>query len=328
MLASLFKKTTSQSPMLLGIEMSPQGIALAEIDHSTAPPRLLQCHFLEVPKGIKAVDVLAGYVHQHTLQRHACSVVLHPSQYQLIFVDRPEEIPDEELAEALRWRIKDLIQIPVSEAIIDFVSLPDDAFRGRMQMVYVAIAQQKFIQEMIETIKYAGLDLHAIDIAEMALRNLALLLPTQERGFGIIHMENDGGMINLMERDALYLSRRGESGLLSLKKKEEPAAPEPDPAFPVFATMATANPADALLLELQRSLDYYESQLGKGGVGSLYFTPTESDLPTQHLSERLGLPVSELHLGQYLQIPDDFPKALQQRCIRAIGAALRRKESS
>ncbi|WP_027389737.1 hypothetical protein [Chrysiogenes arsenatis] len=326
MLSSLFKKTSSQSPTLLGIEISPQGVALAEIDHSTTPHRLSHCQFHPLAKGEKAVDVLAKHVQQQALQRHACSVVLHPSQYQLIFVDRPEEIPNDELAEALRWRIKDLIQMPVNEAVIDFVSLPDDAFRGRMQMVYVAIAQQKFIHETIEMIKNVGLELRYIDIAEMALRNLALLLPEQERGFGIIHMESEGGMINLMERDALYLSRRGESGLLSLKKKEEPAAPEPDSAFPVFATMATANPADALLLELQRSLDYYESQLGKGGVGSLYFTPTDSEIPTQHLSERLGLPVSELNLGDYLQISDDCPKALQQQCIRAIGAALRRKE--
>ncbi|ADU64957.1 putative MSHA biogenesis protein MshI [Desulfurispirillum indicum S5] len=324
MLQSFFFKKQADSQSLFATEFSPQGVSIAEIEQEPEASRLTHCAFLESPQK-QQVQLLREHVQRHALQGRPCSVVLHPSQYQLLFLDRPEEIPDDELAEALRWRIKDLSQIPMAEAVLEVITLPADAFRGRMQMVYVVVAHRKTIEEKAEAIKYCGLHLQAIDIGEMALRNIGLLLPQRQQGFGIVRVEDEGGTINLMEKEALYLSRRIENGLLSLQPDQaEPR--EVDPNFAFFQTVDS--PAEALLLELQRSLDYYESQLGKGSIARLHFTPLDADLPLEFLQERLGIPVEVMQLNHFLQASEPWPLKLQQRCIRAIGGALRQREQA
>jgi len=66
-------------------------------------------------------------------------------------------VPAEELAEALRWRVKDLITFPVAEAIIDAFLLPEDSARGTSRMAYAVVAQRKNIEALVERSRAAHL---------------------------------------------------------------------------------------------------------------------------------------------------------------------------
>jgi MSHA biogenesis protein MshI len=87
---------------------------------------------------------------------------------------------------------------------------------------------------------------------------------------------------------------------------------------------------DGLLLEAQRSLDYYEHQLGQQPVSTLFLAPTETPLPElrAHLSENLLVKVTGLELDQFLDCKQAIPQRTLARCLPAIGAALRTEKSA
>jgi DNA-binding MarR family transcriptional regulator len=83
--------------------------------------------------------------------------------------------------------------------------------------------------------------------------------------------------------------------------------------------------ADALAMELLRSLEYYESHFSRPGVESLYVAPigaTDAAL-NSHLSQAIGVSVQGLDLNRLLDTAEPLSPEQQARSLLAIGAALR-----
>ena len=83
----------------------------------------------------------------------------------------------------------------------------------------------------------------------------------------------------------------------------------------------------SLLLETQRSIDYYEHQLEQGPVSALVLVPLEIPVSglRRYLASHLSVDVSVLELNGVLKSNQSLTPALQARCLTAIGAALRRE---
>jgi len=61
------------------------------------------------------------------LGRRRCTTLLPAGQYQLLQIDAPaqtEGLPPAERREALRWRIKEMVDFPVEAAGIDLLEIP------------------------------------------------------------------------------------------------------------------------------------------------------------------------------------------------------------
>jgi MSHA biogenesis protein MshI len=79
-----------------------------------------------------------------------------------------------------------------------------------------------------------------------------------------------------------------------------------------------------LALDIQRSLDFYESSFRQTPVAALYLLPTATPLPEllPELQARLGTPVKSFVLGEVITGDgEDLQKA--EGCLLAVGAALR-----
>ena len=74
-----------------------------------------------------------------------CRVVLHPSYYNLLFVEHPDGIEDADVDEAVRWKVKDLVEESLESVIIDTFPVPEDAFKGRSRMLYAVAARRALI---------------------------------------------------------------------------------------------------------------------------------------------------------------------------------------
>lgn len=170
-------------------------------------------------------------------------VVLGQEQYQIFQAERPAVEPGE-LAEAVRWKLGDLLDYPASEAVIDTFPFPDDASRDRGALINAVCAHKDRIQSIVDTVHGAGLTLECIDIAELALRNLLALNDPEERGAALVYLGRDNGQMVFCRGGILYMARRLDVSLAQLRDA---------------ATQEQT--VQALALEIQRSLDYYESQL-------------------------------------------------------------------
>ena len=54
---------------------------------------------------------LTDFVDRHQLHGHSCRCTLHPDDYSLHLVERPANVPDEDLSDATRWLIRDCVSM-------------------------------------------------------------------------------------------------------------------------------------------------------------------------------------------------------------------------
>ena len=302
----------------LGLAMSPHGLALAGVLRAPgATPRLTSCEYYPLSRQADPGLTLRTVVLQHGIDRAASfRLVLNPDEYQLHLVESPD-VPDSELREAVRWRIRDLIDFPVDEAAIDVFDMPQQAGARREtgKMMCVVVARNPVIAQKAAMVNRSGGELDVIDITDLALRNVLALTPADATGAALLYVEPAYSMILITGESALYLSRR-----IWIGGNELAALAGQDAQGSEFKRVA-----DALALELLRSLEYYETHFSRPGVEALYIAPLGAADATlmSYLGQAIGVDVKGLDLNALLEVPEPMTNEQQARSLLAIGAALR-----
>ena len=302
MLRELIRKLARQpdESQRVCLEVRPDGIAWAL---SFVGPETEPCGFAECTPA-KRLDVLRELVSAHRWDGLSASLVLPLNQYHMFQLERPEGIEDQELADALKWKLKDLLDFSPSDAVADAFDFPEDASRGRGHLVNVVAARRSLVTELIALVQDAELELEKIGIADLALRNLAVRVEGRNRTAALVHLRDRYGQMVICKEGTLYLSRRLDVPFEDLR---DAARQE--------------NAVQSLALELQRSLDYYESQLGQVPPPVIHVVSRDSSLP---LSSMMGSYVAsgiEMLDGRALGLP-----GLDSRCLAVWGETLADRE--
>jgi MSHA biogenesis protein MshI len=218
------------------------------------------------------------------------------------------EVPEGELREALRWQIRDLVDFPLEEAVIDVFQVPRGHLREGARTAYVVVARQALVRQRVALLEDARLKIEAIDIPELVLRNLINLLPEAERGMAFLYFGADSGLIIVTRGQELCLARNLQVGASSLSA----------------GGSALDSTVESIALEIQRSFDFYERSFAQKPIGSLVVAPQEFDAGglLAGLRSALGIQVNTLDLAEILECPETLPEH-PGRCLLAIGAALR-----
>jgi MSHA biogenesis protein MshI len=297
-------------PGLTGVGLQPDGVCVVRVERTPGrPPALTLFDFR--PWGNDAREkVLERVATDHDLKRSRCTTVLDPNEYTLLLTEAPE-VPAEELRAAIRWRIKDLIDFHINDATLDVFDLPGEKAAGRVRSMYAVAARSAAIQKRVDLLDAAGINLDVIDIPEMAQRNLAALLPEDAKGVVMLSFTAGAGLITITRQGDIYLSRNIEIGLES------------------FAQTTDVNTLfDRIVLEVQRSLDYYDSHFRQAPIAHLALAPMPGEIPglVDYLKGNLNVEVSTMDLAKLLDCEVEVAPALRSVCLTALGAALRQEE--
>lgn len=295
-------------PGLVGVSLADKELAIAHVGSEAGQPALLSCELLPVESTQDGARVLADKIRNLGLEQSRCNFVLAPDDYSLLLVEAPNVEPAE-LAAAAKWKIKDMIDRPLEQLVVSVFPVPGDAYRSQREMLYVVAADRKKIQQVVDMVTNAGLQLEAIDIPELAMRNLTLLYTDDSNGIAMMDLRHDGSLLNLSKQGAIYLTRH-----LSTQVGDE-----------ILRSGEWDNVKDRLVLEIQRSLDYYESQMGQGHINRVLVAPRklDSDALKAELDQAMGVKVEIMNLQGVLESDVELTPALQQGCLMAIGGALR-----
>lgn len=299
-----FRKKT-RNDGLTAVVTGPEGARVATVVRARGiPPHVVLLRAGETDNG-----GLRRIVERSSAVRYRTSTLLYRDDYQLLLVEAPDVRP-EELRAAVRWRIKDLISFHVDDAVIDVFEIPDQRHSNRNRMMYAIAARARRVSESAELVEAAGLQADIVDIPEMALRNLAMLVPEESRGLCMIHLDDAGGIITVSRQGTLYLTRRIETGAKALVTADE---------------SHREALCESVLLEIQRSLDYYESHFPHGPVAAIALTPTAAATPLAgFLPQQFDVPVLTPALDELVSF-EEPPLRLDGDAILAIGAALRQE---
>lgn len=225
-----------------------------------------------------ARNQVIDFIEQHDLKRCECFCVLNKQDYQLLLVE-PPEVPESELVDAMHWKVRDLANVDTDTTVINIFPQPEK------NMVYTVVAEKQKIQQIVSFVKDIGLSLVTIDIEELAYRNFferaAAHVQDQEsilneRGVAVIHIAENEGRLLIIKNGNLFLSRRFSIGY----------------GAGVFDEL----PEDEIILELQRSLDYYERQMRQAPPAEIVFCGAISD-------EKITVPMRE-SFQQHLRCVD------------------------
>jgi MSHA biogenesis protein MshI len=313
----LFTKKNSSAARRAAIGFSERGVGLVAVGRDgDAPPTLEACEFAAADGPEDWGRVLGELARRHRLGHCQCSIVIEQETYTLLLVEAPD-VPPEERRAALRWRVQDLIDFHVDDAVIDVFDVPEHRSGARARMMYVVAARRSAVGLRTELAHDAGLDLRVVDIVELAQRNVAAGLPEDVAGVALLQLTESSGLVTLTRQGVLYLARRVDSGLDELHLAAAQGAGPQHPAARQWM--------DGLVVEVQRSLDYYERSFAQPPIGHVVIAPLSQPVPglAEHLSEQLGVQARELGFAGLLdcqQVPEIADAA---RCFPALGAALR-----
>jgi len=245
------------------------------------------------------------------LGSYSCTTLLASGEYHLAQMETPA-VPVAERTEALRWRFKDLVDFPVDGASIGVLDIPIEGGSTRQPMVYAVAAGQAVIAPLMQMYEAAKLHLEAIDIPELAQRNVAALFETENRGLAFLHLDESGGLLTITYRGELY----------AVRKIEVSAAQLADADIDRQAQLQ-----ERVMLEVQRTLDNFDRQYSFISVAGMVVATCPAVPGLQaYLAENVYVPVQTMDLAtvcEFPSVPELRDAARQAQCLPAIGAALR-----
>jgi MSHA biogenesis protein MshI len=242
---------------------------------------------------------LKTYVENNNLTNTQCNIALSISKYQLLQLDRPA-VEETELNQALQWSVKEQL-FSDDELVIDYFDTPAAASNANKLNV-IATSKQNVV-EIRNGVLQAGLALNIIGVEELATCNL--VTPSDDAIITLKQEEGGQLSLNIVKRNELYFSRRlrGYENLANFSQDE-----------------LKMGVVDNLSLEIQRSMDYFESQLRQAPVKKVYIS-----LNTIHQEALAEFIKQVIYISVEKFIPDvtkDTEMPISPSSLASLGAAI------
>lgn len=326
MLISYFRKTQSHTgglplffkrkhqPGWLAIVPAADHFDLAHVRRSvTGRPEVVMCESYR-KEGSDAAT-LAHLRKELKLDEYRCTTLLKFADYNMHSLDAPN-VPAAELKNAVRWRMKDILDFPLEQATIDVLDVPVDTNGpARSHSVYAVVARNDVIERTVKPFNEANIPLEAVDVPALAQRNIAALFEPQGRGLAMLGFYDDCCKLTISSGGELFLTRRIEITLHQLLEADE---------------TRRADLFDRIALELQRSLDGFDRQYSYVPVAKLMLAPLPKDIGLQqYLATNIYVPIETIDLAAAMDfpaVPELKSAARQSQCLSIVGAALRGDE--
>jgi len=298
------KRKRQKTPGTLGLAFAEQGLAMVWVDPKAEVQKLKHWELLT---GLPSQwgDLLLDRVSQLGLEHMPCTAILDASHYDLQLVELPN-VPVEERAAAVKFLLKDKVKVPLDDLDVQIFDVPAEAYPQAMG--YAVAASRPRLIEIRDVILGANLALQRMDIRELAIRDLALALSPTEEAVAVLDVRDGQARLMLLKAGQVFLCRN-----LATKIDQ--------------GTMAASDWAfnfERFLVELQRSLDFFENQMRQGQIMSILVAPVPG--VTNQLIEQLNLNLvataSALDLNRLWDTGNLLGARDQHELLFALGAAL------
>ena len=179
-------------------------------------------------------------------------------------------------------------------------------------MVFAVAARNVAVQKVVELIAQRARGFDVIDIPELCLRNLSALLPQNEKGVALLALGEDFAQLIITCKGVLYLARR-----IELRRRNDIDFHNNDTSVDIDAA--------ALALEIQRSVDYYESHFDQPSIQDLVLAPSEprTRALAQTLKSETSLSIEVFEVERYFEVAQGIEIDTRWPGLIALGAALR-----
>lgn len=247
-------------------------------------------------------STIKAMITSHKLSEASCCIILPGNRYQLLQIDKPA-IPDEELSAALAWTVKDLVNVPAEELVADYFHVPAKIpMQG--DKLNVIVSSAKTIMPIVNLFIKNKIELDGIVPEEMVIRNI--IGPQDSASLLLSQQKNEEAQLQIVKKDQIYFARK----LRGFNRIHEYSAEE-----------LVDGLTDSLSLEVQRSMDYFESQLKQAPIKNILLAlPTEHQtLIAEQIAQHFPTEVKTLTL---VNESAQLEESLSEQFFPALGGAL------
>jgi len=301
---SVFKKPRKMEG-IISIEISPIAVTFAYLnDPKARPAKCKICEFQKYDDVTLFPKYLTDFVIKNKLQNLDCNWILHPAYYRLLLIDAPK-VSKNEYRAAIRWQIKNMIDIPVEDLSVEIFSPTGEIQQG--EKLYVIAAQKSFLQENIDLLINNQLNPITIDIHELAIGNLLTQLITAEEEIMFLQLLEDSSIFMIIKNHCIHFARHIIHGINELDNHKT---------------------LDNFISEIKRCLDYYQRQLKQTIGDKLFLAPlSNADTIISTLATRLEVKIQDIDINSLISFPKRLTNDLQARCCATIGGALSKEDN-
>ena len=306
MLKSLFARNgNGNANNRLGISFDAEHISIAYAEISDDGVSIQRCHTEPLNDDINACVKAA--LKQVGSPACPANVALSLEDSTIHKINKPN-VPPEEMDGSVLFMLKDRLSHSVEETMVASIEYPKGC-RHDDQLMAVEVHKDRILQ-IVDALHDAHIDINAIDLTELNLGDMLEEDETMAKGLAVLVEHSRGVSLLIYRNHALYLIRRvnGVSDLIS--------------CLPAPGNDAMA---ETLMLEIQRTFDYYDSLMGQPLPARLYLAPTIMDLGplAEHLNASLALSVEALDLNTIVDSAEAMAPAVQHDLLSAIAACHR-----
>ncbi len=275
--------TKNKSSQRLGIAFQQQGVSLCSIpqqkqNSATEENKTEKVIFQQEASNPASFSKSILALHKNCdLEGSAC-LVLNEAQSQVVQVDKPS-LPESEINSALKWQIKDLVNVSPDNMVLDYFDAPTLA--GGKEKINVVCAPLDELKKLLDATEQGDVKVSTITTQEFAFANL---LPPQKSAMLLVCQQPNEEIVLLIVKQGQIFFQRRLRGFAQISKKT--------------AEELSFSVIDNISLEIQRSTDYFERQLKQAPIKEIKVL-LPIDLETvfiDKLSENSGVPVSALEL--------------------------------
>ena len=297
------------SGLQIGVDFLPTGVAAVAVSASRNPSgQVCYCDFLPSVGSADQGKALHDWVERMGVKKSPCVSLLPKHDVQMFQLERPA-VEANELKQAVSWKLRELISYDIDAAVIDLFEFPPSP-KAPGDHINAVVANETVVGGYVDLINQSGLELQAIDVHDLAGLNYHQVCDCAEETVAILEFTDTVGLLTIYQNGELFVARDIKMGALDF----DAALTQDESAY------------DKLLLELQRSLDYFESHYGAGMVQRMLIFPQTPGVErmASYLQNYVGyeLDFAGVRLHAKAQI-----ERLEPHCFAAYCAALRRLDA-
>jgi hypothetical protein len=149
----------------------------------------------EISRKIKLV------VEKYSLYGAPCIVVLHPTDYNLFLIDKPN-VAKNELQKATKWVVKDMVQYPLDQLVMDVFPSP------HKHKLFVVATEQNLIERIVDALGMVGLRLFKVTITELAIMKVLQASGQLPDSYCFLHVAQNTTLLLHVEHGLLSYVKR------------------------------------------------------------------------------------------------------------------------
>lgn len=267
------------------LQIGQEQLRLLVLRHSSAnPPQAVVNDSIDIGDDLTAtIKALLKPYEKLRLEGSPVDLVLGSNHYQTVTVDRPN-LPESDLSSGIAFQLGDLVSFAPDEMVTDFYELP--FYPGAANKVVAVAASKELLTNCVNAIIDNDLQVTSIAIAELQLRKLY-----QQQELPVLVMfplESGDYLAQIYQQGLLCFSRP----LRGLRRLSEYSAADIE-----------LGALEPLATELQRSMDFFESQLRQRSISTIHLAvnhPSIGEIKSQ-LQNLLAVDIEQVDYQPWMQ---------------------------